>query len=168
MPEITNASTASLGKGDAMQGIVERIYIVPQGGEDMQRVSQVEALANCGLQGDRYCKRTGYWTDVDECQVTLIALENLEEIEKTAGVRVGNGEHRRNLITRGIQLENLSGKRFQVGQAVLEYDRPRPPCSYIQSITEPGMTRALVGRSGICARVVQSGLIRDEDTIIVL
>lgn len=151
-----------------MQGIVERIYVVPQGGEDMQRVSQVEALANCGLQGDRYCKRTGYWTDVDECQVTLIESENLEEIERTVGVRVGNGEHRRNLITRGIQLENLSGKRFQVGQAVLEYDRPRPPCSYIQSITEPGMTRALVGRSGICARVVQSGLIRDEDTIIVL
>ena len=151
-----------------MQGIVERIYVVPQGGEDMQRVSQVEALANCGLQGDRYCKRTGYWTDVDECQVTLIESENLEEIEKTGGVRVGNGEHRRNLITRGIQLDNLSGKRFQVGQAVLEYDRPRPPCSYIQSITEPGMTRALVGRSGICARVVQSGLIRDEDTIIVL
>ncbi len=151
-----------------MQGIVERIYVVPRGGEDMQRVSQVEALANCGLQGDRYCKRTGYWTDVDECQVTLIASEDLEEIEKAVGVRVGNGEHRRNLITRGIQLENLNGKRFQVGQAVLEYDRPRPPCSYIQSITEPGMTRALVGRSGICARVVQSGLIRDEDTIIVL
>ena len=151
-----------------MQGIVERIYVVPQGGEDMQRVSQVEALADCGLQGDRYCKRTGYWTDVDECQVTLIESENLEEIERTGGVRVGNGEHRRNLITSGIQLENLRGKRFQVGQAVLEYDRPRPPCSYIQSITEPGMTRALVGRSGICARVVQSGLIRDEDTINVL
>jgi MOSC domain-containing protein YiiM len=81
---------------------------------------------------------------------------------------VDNGEHRRNLITRGIDLESLSGKQFQVGQAILEYDRPRPPCSYIQSITQPGMTRALVGHSGICARVVQSGLIQDEDTIEIL
>lgn len=151
-----------------MQGKVERIYVAPQGGVAMQRVPQVEALAGCGLEGDRYCSRRGYWTGVDECQVTLIAAEDLENVQRTAGVQVDNGEHRRNLITRGIELESLSGKRFQVGEAILEYDRPRPPCSYIQSITQPGMTRALVGNSGICARVVESGLIQDEDTIEVL
>jgi len=151
-----------------MQGKVERIYVAPQGGVEMQKVSQVEALAGCGLEGDRYCGRTGYWTGVDECQVTLIAAEDLEDIKRSTGVRVDNGEHRRNLITRGIDLESLSGKQFQVGQAILEYDRPRPPCSYIQSITQTGMTRALVGHSGICARVVQSGLIQDEDTIEIL
>jgi len=151
-----------------MQGKVEKIYVAPQGGVEMQKVSQVEALAGCGLEGDRYCSRTGYWTDVDECQVTLIAAEDLEDIQRITGVRVDNGEHRRNLITRGIELESLSGKRFQVGQAILEFDRPRPPCSYIQSITQPGMTRALAGHSGICARVVQSGLIQEEDSIEVL
>ena len=151
-----------------MQGVVEKIYIASQGGVGMQRVDQVEAVANCGLKGDRYFKRTGYWTGVDECQVTLIASEDLEEIEQTAGVRVTGGEHRRNLITRGIELEKLRGKRFQVGQAVLEYDRPRPPCSYIQSITERGMTKALVGRGGICSRVVQSGLIQAQDPVLVL
>ncbi|MCH7803717.1 MAG: MOSC domain-containing protein [Acidobacteria bacterium] len=151
-----------------MQGKVERIYVAPQGGVEMQKVSQVEALAGCGLEGDRYCSRTGYWTDVDECQVTLITAEDLEDIQRITGVRVDNGEHRRNLITRGIELESLSGKRFQVGQAILEFDRPRPPCSYIQSITQPGMTRALAGHSGICARVVQSGLIQVEDSIEVL
>ncbi|TDI11328.1 MAG: MOSC domain-containing protein [Acidobacteria bacterium] len=98
----------------------------------------------------------------------MIAAEDLEDIKRSTGVRVDNGEHRRNLITRGIDLESLSGKQFQVGQAILEYDRPRPPCSYIQSITQPGMTRALVGHSGICARVIESGLIQDEDTIEIL
>jgi len=151
-----------------MQGKVERIYVAPQGGVEMQKVSQVEALAGCGSEGDRYCSRTGYWTDVDECQVTLIAAEDLEDIQRITGVRVDNGEHRRNLITRGIELESLSGKRFQVGQAILEFDRPRPPCSYIESISQPGMTRALAGHSGICARVVQSGLIQEEDSIEVL
>jgi len=151
-----------------MQGKVEGIYVASQGGVEMQKVSQVEALAGCGLEGDRYFSRTGYWTGVDECQVTLIAAEDLENIQRTTGVRVDNGEHRRNLITRGIELESLSGKRFQVGQAILEYDRPRPPCSYIQAITQPGMTTALVGHSGICARVVQSGLIQVEDPIEVL
>lgn len=151
-----------------MQAKIEKIYVAPKGGVAMTRVNQVEALAGCGLEGDRYCGRTGFWTGVDECQVTLIAAEDLENVQRTSGVRVDNGEHRRNLITRGIELESLSGKRFQVGEATLEYDRPRPPCSYIQSITEPGMTKALVGRSGICARVVESGLIQDDDPIEVL
>ncbi|MEA2509654.1 MAG: hypothetical protein QOG21_1736, partial [Actinomycetota bacterium] len=57
-------------------------------------------------------------------------------------------------------------KTFGIGEAVLEYDRPRPPCRYIQSVSEPGMTRALGrDRGGICARVVRSGTIRINDRI---
>ncbi|MBI2880221.1 MAG: MOSC domain-containing protein [Candidatus Tectomicrobia bacterium] len=151
-----------------MHGVVERIYIAPEGGVAMQAVEQVEAVARRGLRGDRYSERTGYWTSVDECEVTLIEAEDLEEIERTTGIRVGNGEHRRNLIVRGVRLARLAGRRFRVGEAVLEYDRPRPPCGYIQSITEPGMTRALLGRGGICARVVESGWIRAEDAVVIL
>jgi len=151
-----------------MQGVVEAIFIATKGGAAMQPMTQVEAVAHGGLRGDRYYQRTGYWTSVDECQVTLIEVEDLEAIEQTIGIRVSHGEHRRNLITRHIRLESLQGKRFQIGEAVLEYDRPRPPCSYVESLTEPGMTQALVGRGGICARVVQSGLIRVGDAIVIL
>jgi len=151
-----------------MQGTVEAINIVGEGGAPMQKLDQVKALADCGLEGDRYCKRAGYWTGVDECQATLIAAEDLEETAGTTDVRIQKGEHRRNLITRGIRLDGLQGKMFQVGEAGFEYDRPRPPCVYIQKITQPGMTQALMGRGGICARVVKSGLIRIGDSIVVL
>ena len=151
-----------------MQGIVEEIYIAPEGGAKMARVAEVEASARSGLSGDRYSERRGCYSGTDECQVTLIEAEDLEEISRATGTHVRNGEHRRNLITRGIKLEDLSGKRFQIGEAVLEYDRPRPPCSYLQSLTEPGMTRALVGRGGICARVIQSGIIREKDPLTIL
>lgn len=151
-----------------MQGVVKEIYITPKGGAAMQQVEQVEAVADCGLRGDRYCERRGYWTNVDECQVTLIEAEDLDTIEATTGVHVSQGEHRRNLITRNVRLASLRGKQFQIGEAVLEYDRPRPPCSYVETLTEPGMTRALIGRGGICARVVKSGLIRAGDKIVTL
>lgn len=151
-----------------MEGYVEEIYIAPRGGAPMREVSHVEMLAGCGLRDDRYCRRIGYWTGIDECEVTLIEGEDLDEIERTTGIHVHNAEHRRNLITRGIRLEDLRGRRFQVGEAILEYDRPRPPCAYIESITEPGMTRALVGRGGICARVIESGLVRAGDAIVAL
>jgi MOSC domain-containing protein YiiM len=59
----------------------------------------------------------------------------------------------------------LRRKRFRVGEAVLEYDRPRPPCRHVQDLSEPGMTRALRGRGGICARVIEGGMIRARDAI---
>ena len=151
-----------------MDGAVVKIFITPAGGDTMQPVEEVEALAGCGLRGDRYCKRSGYWTDVDECEVTLIEAECLEEIRAKTGINVGEGEHRRNLVTRGVRLDDLLGKRFQVGEAVLEYDRPRPPCGHVETLTEAGMTRALINRGGICARVVASGTIRPNDPIVVI
>jgi len=149
-----------------MQGFVEAIFIAPQGGAAMQKMDEVEAVAGAGVRGDRYMSRSGYWSMVDECEVTLIEGETLDQIHSETNLRVLSGEHRRNVVTRGIRLEELTGKRFAIGEAVFEYDRPRPPCGYIQSITQPGMTRALLGeRGGICARVVKSGAIRAGDRI---
>jgi MOSC domain-containing protein YiiM len=151
-----------------MNGTIEKIFIATAGGQDMQPLEAVDALAGGGLQGDRYCRGAGYWSRVDECEVTLIESEHLDEIAKSAAISVESGEHRRNLVTRGVRLGDLMGKRFQVGGAVLEFDRPRPPCGYIESLTERGMTKSLIGRGGICARVVQSGTIRVNDAIVVL
>ena len=151
-----------------MNEIVEKIFIASAGGTDMQAVDEVEAQAGCGLLGDRYCSRTGYWTGVDECQVTLIESEDLEQIRLQTGIRVENGEHRRNLVTRNVRLVELAGKRFRIGEAIFEFDRPRPPCKYIESITERGMTRVLLRNGGICVRVFQSGVIRTQDPIVIL
>ena len=110
--------------------------------------------------------RTGYWTGVDECQVTLIEGEALDRIRADTDVQVGRGEHRRNIITRALSLADLRGTRFRIGDALLEFDRPRPPCRYIQSTSEPGMTKALGGgRGGICARVLATGKVRVRDPI---
>lgn len=152
-----------------MSGTVHEIYVTAEGGGPMEQMAEVKAIANRGLEGDRYAERTGYWTNVDECQVTLIEEEALDEIRASTEVHVSNGEHRRNIITRGVGLLGLAGNRFKVGDAILEFDRPRPPCRYIQSRSEHGMTKALGrNRGGICARVVESGLIRAGDPIEVL
>ncbi len=149
-------------------GTVHEIYIAPEGSARMRKVDEVEAVASMGLKGDRYCESTGYYSGWDECQVTLIEAEEIEAIAADSGLRVLNGEHRRNIVTRGIRLVDLVGHAFRAGDAVLAFDRPRPPCAYIQSITEPGMTRALAGKSGICALVVKGGVIRPGDEIAVL
>lgn len=151
-----------------MHGHVETIFVCATGGARMRRVEQAEAVAGAGLRGDRYMQRTGYWTGVDECQVTLIQAEAIEQIEADSGIAVSEGQHRRNIVTRGISLAYLVGRRFHVGEVLLEYDRPRPPCGYIQTVTQKGMTRALgAARGGICARVVVGGTIRPSDAVVV-
>lgn len=148
-----------------MKGMVEGIYVTGRGGGTMERVGEARVVRG-GIVGDRYREGNGYWTGLDYvCEITLISAEDLDRIEHETGIRVGNGEHRRNVVTRGIVLESLRGSRFRVGDAVLEYDRPRPPCRHVQDLTEPGMTRALKGRGGICARVVTPGAIRVGDAV---
>ena len=149
-----------------MKGVVEGIFVTGEGSAAMERVEEVRTIEGCGIEGDRYCEGTGFWTGYgDVCQVTLISSEDLDYIESELGIGVKNGEHRRNIVTRGIKLTDLRKRRFRVGEVLLEFDRSRPPCRHVQDLTEPGMTRALKGRGGICARVIEAGVIRARDAI---
>ena len=149
-----------------MNGVVEGIFVTAEGSAAMERVDEVRTVEGCGIEGDRYCEGTGFWTRYgDVCQVTLIEGEDLDYIQNELGIGIKEGQHRRNIITRGIRLGELRRKRFQIGEAILEYDRPRPPCRHVQDLSEPGMTRALKRRGGICAKVVQAGSIKVQDTI---
>jgi MOSC domain-containing protein YiiM len=149
-----------------MKGVVEGIFVTGEGSAPMERVEEVRTIEGCGIEGDRYCAGTGFWTRYgDVCQVTLIEGEDLDHIEAELGIRVKDGQHRRNIITRGIRLLELRRKRFRVGETLLEFDRSRPPCRHVQDLSEPGMTRALKGRGGVCARVIEGGVIRAQDAI---
>ena len=150
------------------EGQVVQIFITPRGGHKMQSVWEVEAVADKGLRGDRYCNGMGQWAGSDACHVTLIDEADLENIEKQTGLQLANGEHRRNLVIRGMRLDDVLGKQIQFGEAIMHAVRPRPPCRYLESLTEPGMLQSLTGLAGVCARVVKSGWIRTQDAIIVM
>jgi MOSC domain-containing protein YiiM len=150
-----------------MAGFVQGMFFAPEAGAEMQSVQAATALEGCGLEGDRYCAGTGHWSRFGRvCEVTFIAAEDLHNIERETGVGVKNGEHRRNVVTRGISLKALRrGERFRVGEVAFEYRGPRSVCRYIERLTEPGMTQALKGRGGICASVIENGTVRVGDEI---
>src|SRR5918999_934073 len=150
-----------------MAGFVQGIFFAPKGGAEMQSVQAATAIEGCGLEDDRYCAGTGHWSRFGRvCEVTFIAAEDLDAIERETGVGVKHGEHRRNVVARGASLTTLRrGGRFRVGEATFEYRGPRSVCRYIERLTEPGMTQALKGRGGICARVIGNGTVRVGDEI---
>jgi MOSC domain-containing protein YiiM len=146
---------------------VTDIFVADAGSEPMQSVDRVEAVEG-GLRGDRYCEGRGHYTPFDVCEVTLIASEDIATINDEFGLSLSAGEHRRNIVTEGIDLQGLLDHRFRVGGATLRGTRPRPPCSHVEQLADrEGVARALgEGRGGICADVIDPGDIGVGDEVV--
>jgi MOSC domain-containing protein YiiM len=151
-----------------MTGVVEAIFTTDEGSKPMEQVEAIEAVERRGLRGDRYMEGTGYYSGFDECEVTLIEHEAIAEIREAHGIDLSDGRHRRNVVTRGVDVhELLRGGRFRVGEVVFEGTRPRPPCAHVEQVAgEEGVSRSLgEGRGGICASVVEGGQLHAGDEI---
>ena len=147
---------------------LKAIFVATTAGEPMQPVNAIEAIASRGLRGDRYCDDRGHWKSIDGCQVTLITEHDLEQAKKTKvefQKELDNGSHRRNLVVAGLKTKYLEGKEFRIGTAVFRYDKPRPPCAYLDKISGKGMCRALSHNSGVCIRVVTGGRLTVGDAL---
>jgi len=147
-------------------GIVELIAVAEDAEEQMVVVSSVEALAGCGLEGDRYARGAGTFSDPNGrgYDLTLVEAEALEELA-AGGVEISPAEARRNVVVRGIELDDLIGKRFRVGGVECFGQRRCEPCSHLEKLTQPGVLRGLVHRGGLRADVLSDGEIRVGDRI---
>lgn len=141
------------------------IFISPAAGAAMQSLEAVQAVKARGLLGDRYFRETGHWQNIEACQVTLISERDIQRMIKRNKAQVDQGQHRRNLVVSGITMEQLENRCFRIGGAVFAWHRIRPPCAYIDSITEPGMSKTLGLHAGVCLYVLESGLIRVGDPL---
>jgi MOSC domain-containing protein YiiM len=141
-------------------GVVSRLLIRPARREAVKRVKEVEAIAGKGLKGDRYRSNGSR-------QVTLIQAEHLDVIGSVLKKVVDPDLTRRNLVIAGINLLSLKGRRFRIGEAVLEYSGECHPCSRMEENLGEGGYNAMRGHGGITARVVTSGLIREGDPVTV-
>ncbi len=151
------------------QPMVTEIFVSPASGEAMQARRQVEAFAGEGLEGDRF-RRPGGWTEGDGRQVTLVARESLDEIEAESGIVIPAVKSRRNIITDGVRLNDLVGRRFALGSVVCEGVEVCQPCAKMGEVLNEDKARvvkALVHRSGLRARIVSGGTIHAGDTIII-
>lgn len=147
---------------------LKAIFVAASAGEPMRSVDAVEAISGRGLRDDRYSEDRGHWKSIDGCQVTLITEHDLEQAKKTEVEfrdELDNGSHRRNLVIAGLKMKSLEGKEFRIGTAVFRYDKPRPPCAYLDQVAGKGMCRALSHNSGVCIRVVAGGWLAVGDAV---
>ncbi len=158
------------------QGRVMSIHIAPEAAAPMVAVEQVRAVAGRGLEGDRYFLGTGFYSKRPSHggrEVTLIETETLEALfdgvvnaqGETLGIKLDPGASRRNIVTAGVPLNHLVGRRFRVGQVLMRGTRICEPCSHLEELTRPGVMGGLVHRGGLRAQILADGLIRAGDPI---
>ena len=141
-------------------GKVEWIGLRPARDEAMIATGTVEAIAGAGLVGDRYKGGSG------KRGITLIQAEHLPVIAALAGhEHVAPDTLRRNLVVSGIPLVALKGRRFRVGGLVLEGTESCDPCSRMEDALGPGGYNAMRGHGGLCARIVEGGIVRVGDAV---
>ena len=143
-------------------GVVERIAIASEHERLPAPVDRVRAVAGQGLEGDRHFDSGGVAPDEE---LTLIAAEALEDLRAETGIELSHEASRRNLLTRGIALNALVGRRFTVGEVLCEGIELCEPCRHLQSLTDPGVLRGLVHRGGLRAAVLHSGTISVGDAV---
>jgi MOSC domain-containing protein YiiM len=97
--------------------------------------------------------------------VTLIEAEAIEALREEHGVELAPGDARRNVVTRGINLNLLLGRRFRLGEADCLGQRLAEPCAWLQQQTPAGTLRGLVHRGGLRADVLTGGAVRIGDAV---
>ncbi len=92
----------------------------------------------------------------------LFELDNLTLPE---GRTLGYAEARRNVVTHGIELNALVGRRFRVGNVECLGQRLCEPCSHLERLTTKGALRELIHRGGLRADVLGDGEVNLGDVI---
>ncbi|MAC60945.1 MAG: MOSC domain-containing protein [SAR116 cluster bacterium] len=148
------------------------IHIASSASEKMQELSVAELVKDKGIKGDRYYKGTGKYSHIPDVRdVTLIEKEVLDALEQNQpplqenSIILKPNEHRRNLTTVGVPLNYLVGKKFKVGEVILEGGRLNFPCKYLANLLKKPLLLPLYNRSGLNCKVVKGGKIRINDII---
>jgi MOSC domain-containing protein YiiM len=144
-------------------GVVEQINLTDETAAPCTPVARARALAGRGLEGDR--KFRPQPDGQPGRDLTLIAAEALEAMAHETGVVLTPAESRRNVLTRGVDLNALVGQRFMVGGVLCEGVRLCEPCEYLESLTRPGVLKGLVHRGGLRANILRDGEIAVGDGV---
>ena len=142
---------------------VFKICIANKSGLSMQEKSLIDVIANKGILDDRYFLDNINDQDV---QITLIESENIDYYNKISETNIPYIDFRRNIITKNIELNNLVGKNFNIGNVKLFGHRLCDPCKYLQDmIGDQKLVKKLINRGGLRCEALSSGKISLNDPI---
>ena len=155
-----------------MEGQVVSIHIAESDGERLEALDAARLLAGRGICDDR---NFDAHPDNPEKQFTLIEEEAVAGMNSETGLKIPAEEIRRNVVTRGVRLNDLVGQTFAVGPVTVKGIELCEPCKYvadlirdkwhIEEVSSQQIVTALVKRGGLRCEILTDGTIRPGDRI---
>jgi MOSC domain-containing protein YiiM len=143
-------------------GVVEVLSVAESAGEPARLLEEVRALAGRGLEGDRHVTGRGTFpSGPPGSALTMIEAEVCESFDPP----LEPSDHRRNVVTRGIDLNALVGREFSIGEVRCRGMRLCEPCTVVQRYAGRPVLRPLVHRGGLRADILADGEIRVGDPV---
>ena len=129
----------------------------PPGEHPLLLMDQVECVAGRGLRGDRYCERE----DGHKGQITFFSLDVFDALRREMNLPDARPQAtRRNAFVRGVDLNSLISKQFEIQGVRFEGVEESKPCNWMNLAVGPGAREWLQGRGGLRCRILSDGLLR--------
>ena len=144
---------------------VYKLGISINNNQQINEVNSIDVLANQGVIGDRHFKE---FND-PYCQLSLIESENIDYYNVKFGLNIRYVDFRRNIVTQGISLNDLIGKKLLIGKVEVEVIDLCRPCRHLtEMLDQKNILKEFMRRGGIRCEILSSAQINIEDEIKVL
>ena len=144
---------------------VIKIGIAKNSSEQIQEVKEINVSANKGIVGDRYFNEK----NEDRNQLTLIESENIDYYNDKFNLKIPYLNFRRNIVTKGIKLNDLVGKKLIIGKTKIKgIDLCRPCKSLQENLNQENIIKEFLRMGGLRCAILTSSNIKVGDEIKVL
>ena len=144
---------------------VYKIGITNNNNQKINEVNSINVIANQGIIGDRHFKE---FNDPFN-QLSLIESENIDYYNFKYGLDIPYIDFRRNIITKGIKLNDLVGKKFEIGKVKLEGIDLCRPCRHLSEVlSQDNIIKEFLRRGGLRCQILNTSNIEVGDKIKVL
>ena len=142
--------------------IVLKLGLTNNNNQKIKEVSSFDVIANKGVIGDRHFK------DYNDpyCQLSLIESENIDFYNTKYGLNISYVNFRSNIVTKGVELNNLVGKKFLIGNVEVEGIDLCRPCRHLnERLNQENIIKEFLRKGGLRCRILSSASIYINDLI---
>ena len=141
---------------------VFKLGITEINNQEIKNVDFIEVQKNKGIIGDRH------YDEFNDpyCQLSLIESENIDDYNIKHSLNIPYIDFRRNIITKGIKLNNLIGKKLQIGEVKVEVIDLCRPCKHLSEIlNQDNIIKEFLRKGGLRCQILSSSRIFVGDQI---
>ena len=142
---------------------VVAIFTAPKKHAPLVSLDEVNAVAGCGLEGDRYFDPEGW--DEPKREITLVEIEAIDAANRDYDLGLAPEDMRRQIVTKGVALNHLIDREFALGDVRCRGIKLNEPCNHLRKLADKPLIKPMIHRGGLRAQILESGTIRVGDPI---